>query len=72
MPSAGVPEPGRVEPLLGAEPERGHPESPYLAFIVGLHVATALAVIVYFCGTGFGSSGLLRLARPPGGARAGG
>jgi hypothetical protein len=24
------------------------PESPYLAFIVGLHVATALALIVYF------------------------
>jgi undecaprenyl-diphosphatase len=25
-----------------------NPESPYLAFIVGLHVATALALIVYF------------------------
>src|ERR1700691_4380975 len=24
------------------------PESPYLAFIVGLHVATAIALIVYF------------------------
>src|SRR5205085_8886992 len=24
------------------------PESPYLAFVVGLHVATALALIVYF------------------------
>jgi undecaprenyl-diphosphatase len=24
------------------------PESPYLAFIVGLHVATAAALIVYF------------------------
>src|ERR1700755_1877104 len=24
------------------------PESPYLAFIVGLHVATALAMIIYF------------------------
>ena len=24
------------------------PESPYLAFIVGLHVATALALIVFF------------------------
>src|ERR1700730_4164788 len=24
------------------------PESPYLAFIVGLHVATALAMILYF------------------------
>src|SRR5580700_7752108 len=24
------------------------PESPYLAFIVGLHVATALALLVYF------------------------
>ena len=24
------------------------PESPYLAFIVGLHVATAVALIVYF------------------------
>jgi undecaprenyl-diphosphatase len=26
----------------------GAPESPYLAFIVGLHVATAIALIVYF------------------------
>ena len=26
----------------------GSPESPYLAFIVGLHVATALALLVYF------------------------
>jgi undecaprenyl-diphosphatase len=26
----------------------GAPESPYLAFIVGLHVATALAMIIYF------------------------
>jgi undecaprenyl-diphosphatase len=24
------------------------PESPYLAFIVGLHVATALALLAYF------------------------
>src|SRR5664279_5891991 len=24
------------------------PESPYLAFIVGLHVATALALVAYF------------------------
>ena len=24
------------------------PESPYLAFIVGLHVATAVALLVYF------------------------
>ena len=24
------------------------PESPYLAFIVGLHVATAIAMIIYF------------------------
>src|SRR5260370_29556065 len=24
------------------------PESPYLAFIVGLHVATAIALIIYF------------------------
>src|SRR5438309_10380092 len=24
------------------------PESPYLAFIVGLHVATAIALVVYF------------------------
>src|ERR1700745_4424438 len=24
------------------------PESPYLAFIVGLHVATAVALIIYF------------------------
>ena len=24
------------------------PESPYLAFVVGLHVATALALIIYF------------------------
>ncbi len=31
------------------------PESPYLAFIVGLHVATAVALLAYFwralCGT---------------------
>ncbi len=26
----------------------GAPESPYLAFIVGLHVATALALVIYF------------------------
>ncbi|HSV65047.1 MAG TPA: undecaprenyl-diphosphate phosphatase, partial [Mycobacteriales bacterium] len=26
----------------------GAPESPYLAFIVGLHVATALALLVFF------------------------
>ena len=26
------------------------PESPYLAFVVGLHVATALALIVFFRG----------------------
>jgi undecaprenyl-diphosphatase len=26
----------------------GKPESPYLAFIVGLHVATALALLIYF------------------------
>jgi len=24
------------------------PESPYLAFIVGLHVATAIALLIYF------------------------
>jgi undecaprenyl-diphosphatase len=24
------------------------PDSPYLAFVVGLHVATALALLVYF------------------------
>ncbi len=27
-------------------------ESPYLAFIVGLHVATAIALLVYFWRTG--------------------
>src|SRR6478735_9816091 len=38
------------------------PESPYLAFIVGLHVATALALLVFFWRDwvrivrGFGSS----------------
>jgi undecaprenyl-diphosphatase len=26
----------------------GKPESPYLAFVVGLHVATAIALIIYF------------------------
>jgi undecaprenyl-diphosphatase len=26
----------------------GNPESPYLAFIVGLHVATAIALLIYF------------------------
>ncbi len=28
--------------------EQARPESPYLAFVVGLHVATALALIAYF------------------------
>jgi len=31
-------------------------ESPYLAYIVGLHVATATAMIIYFWRTGSGSS----------------
>ena len=31
------------------------PESPYLAFIVGLHVATAAALLVFFWRDGFGS-----------------
>ena len=48
------------------------PESPYLAFIVGLHVATAVALIIYFWRDwlrvirGFFSS-LGHLARPPAG-----
>ena len=46
------------------------PESPYLAFIVGLHVATALALLVYFWQDwlriigGFFSSLRLRRTRP--------
>ena len=46
------------------------PESPYLAFIVGLHVATALALLVYFWRDwvriigGFFSSLRLRAAFP--------
>jgi undecaprenyl-diphosphatase len=48
------------------------PESPYLAFIVGLHVATAVALIIYFWRDwlrvirGFFSS-LGHLVRPPAG-----
>ena len=33
---------------MGQGPQRIQAESPYLAFIVGLHVATALAMIIYF------------------------
>ena len=34
---------------MGARPRTSpSPESPYLAFIVGLHVATAIALIIYF------------------------
>jgi undecaprenyl-diphosphatase len=47
------------------------PESPYLAFIVGLHVATALAMIIYFwrdwvriVGAFFGSLGHLLTPAP--------
>jgi undecaprenyl-diphosphatase len=47
------------------------PESPYLAFIVGLHVATALALIIYFwrdwlriIGGFFTSIGHLRVRTP--------
>jgi undecaprenyl-diphosphatase len=49
------------------------PESPYLAFIVGLHVATAIALLIYFWRDwiriigGFFSS-LPHIARPPAGA----
>jgi undecaprenyl-diphosphatase len=32
----------------GADLDVSKPESPYLAFIVGLHVATAIALLVYF------------------------
>ena len=48
------------------------PESPYLAFIVGLHVATAIALLLYFWRDwvrvigGFFSS-LRHIARPPAG-----
>jgi len=52
----------------------GAPESPYLAYIVGLHVATALALLVYFwrdwariTGGFFTSFG--QLARPATGTR---
>ena len=47
------------------------PESPYLAFIVGLHVATAIALLIYFWRDwvriikGFFSS-LRQFARPAG------
>src|ERR1700759_5666401 len=44
-------------------------ESPYLAFIVGLHVATALALLVYFrrdWGRIIGGFGRLLPARPGG------
>jgi undecaprenyl-diphosphatase len=49
------------------------PESPYLAFIVGLHVATAIALLIYFWRdwlrilSGFFTS-LARFARPGSGA----
>src|SRR5215471_6529851 len=49
-------------------------ESPYLAFIVGLHVATAAALIIYFWRdwvriiSGFFTS-LAHFARPPYGER---
>jgi hypothetical protein len=36
-------------------------ESPYLAFIVGLHVATAIALLVYFWRDWIRSSGLFHL-----------
>lgn len=48
------------------------PESPYLAFIVGLHVATAIALLIYFWRDwirvigGFFSS-LRHIVRPPAG-----
>ena len=47
------------------------PESPYLAFIVGLHVATALALLVFFWRDwvrivrGFGTSLRYRRMTPP-------
>src|SRR5882672_8299566 len=41
-----------IPALIGGQWERdlnvSAPESPYLAFIVGLHVATALALLAYF------------------------
>ena len=44
------------------------PESPYLAFIVGLHVATAIAMIIYFRRDWVRITGglLSSLRRPPG------
>src|SRR5262249_24323261 len=50
------------------------PESPYLAYIVGLHVATAIALLIYFWRDwiriigGFFTS-LLHIARPEPGSR---
>ena len=40
--------PGHRRRAVGAGPERLRAESPYLAYIVGLHVATALAMILFF------------------------
>jgi undecaprenyl-diphosphatase len=51
--------------------QEASPESPYLAFVVGLHVATALALIAYFWRDwvriikGFGSSLVKRRAETP-------
>src|ERR1700729_2307420 len=55
------------------------PESPYLAFIVGMHVATAIALLIYFwrdwvriIGGVFTSLGHWQGGRPRGGAGRGG
>jgi undecaprenyl-diphosphatase len=40
--------PALVGGRWGADLNVSAPESPYLAFIVGLHVATAIALIIYF------------------------
>jgi len=45
------------------------PGSPYLAFIVGLHVATAIAMIIYSGGTGCGSSSASSPRSRTGGSR---
>jgi len=66
--------PALVGGSWGADLNVATPESPYLAFIVGLHVATAIALLIYFWRDwiriirGFFSS-LAHFARPAAGTR---
>src|SRR5215472_15281708 len=48
--------PALVGGSWGADLNVARPESPYLAYIVGLHVATAIALLIYFWRDWSGSS----------------